>query len=157
MAWPALAVACGLPRDARGRVRVPSPAQHCTRAHRMGAPPSEHLFVVLGTLACHTHLVGGREVSIDRAPLLAWRRADPDAASGHAPHHHARPLVCGDRMHPLLCRGSGLPLLFLLAPATVHDAPCARPRLELAVRLSGLSMAGVRASCASTPAPGACA
>lgn len=41
----------------------------------------------------------------------------------------------GYRLHTLLCRGSGLPLLFLLSPANVHDAPFARPLLELAVRL----------------------
>ena len=38
-------------------------------------------------------------------------------------------------MHTLLCRGTGLPLVFLLSPANVHDAPFARPLLELAVRL----------------------
>lgn len=75
---------------------------------------------------------------IDSAPILAWRVADPDAAVGHAPHHHARPLVRGYRVHTLLCRGSGLPLLFLLSPATVHDAPFARPLLELALRLYSL-------------------
>jgi Transposase DDE domain len=48
----------------------------------------------------------------------------------HAPHHHARPVLRGYRVHTLLCRGSGLPLLFPLSPANVHDAPFARPLLE---------------------------
>lgn len=52
-----------------------------------------------------------------------------------APAHHPRPLLLGYRLHTLLCRGSGLLLLFLLSPANVHDAPFARPLLELAVRL----------------------
>ncbi len=38
-------------------------------------------------------------------------------------------------MHTLLCRGSGLPVHFLLWPAHAHDGPFARPLLELAVRL----------------------
>jgi transposase len=38
-------------------------------------------------------------------------------------------------VHTLLCRGSGLPLHFLVSPANVHDAPFARPLLELAVHL----------------------
>jgi hypothetical protein len=38
-------------------------------------------------------------------------------------------------MQTLLCRGTGLPLLFQLSTAKVHDAPCARPLLEWAVRL----------------------
>jgi transposase len=41
----------------------------------------------------------------------------------------------GYRAHTLLCRGSGLPLLFLLSPANVHDAPFARPLLAWAVLL----------------------
>lgn len=36
---------------------------------------------------------------------------------------------------PLLCRGSCLPLFFLLSPANVHDAPFARPLLEWAIGL----------------------
>ena len=38
-------------------------------------------------------------------------------------------------MHTLICRGSGLPLQFLVSPATIHDSPFARPLLELAVSL----------------------
>ena len=41
----------------------------------------------------------------------------------------------GYRVHTLLCRGSGLPIFYLLSPANVHDAPFARPLLEWAVRL----------------------
>jgi len=136
--WPALALACGLPCDARGRVRVPSPAQQCKWGQRAGAPLYELLFVVLVHLARHTRLVGGRDVIIDSAPILAWRRTDPDATVGHAPHHHARPLLRGYRVHTLLCRGSGLPVLFLLSPANLHDAPFARPLLEWALWLYDL-------------------
>jgi hypothetical protein len=41
----------------------------------------------------------------------------------------------GFRVHTLICRGSGLPLQFLVSPANVHDAPFARPLLEISVRL----------------------
>jgi hypothetical protein len=50
------------------------------------------------------------------------------------PHH----LLRGYRVHTLLCRGSGLPLLFLLSPANVYDAPFAQPLVALAVRLCSL-------------------
>jgi hypothetical protein len=103
-----------------------------------GAPPYEMLLVVCVRLAQHLRLIGGRDLIIDSAPILAWRRYDPDAAVGHAPHHHARPLLLGYRVHTLLCRGSGLPLLFFLAPANGHDAPFAQPLLAWAVRLYGL-------------------
>jgi transposase len=50
----------------------------------------------------------------------------------------------GYRVHTLLCRGSGLPLLFLLSPANAHDAPFARPLLDWAVRLYDLRPRVVR-------------
>jgi hypothetical protein len=77
-------------------------------------------------------LARGRDRIIDRAPILAWRRADPDAAVGPAPAHHPRPLLLGYRVHTLLCRGAGLPLLFRRPTAKVHDAPFARPLHEWA-------------------------
>jgi transposase len=105
---------------------------------RAGAPVAEALLVVMVRLTLHRRLIGARDLIIDSAPILAWRHRDPDAAVGHAPHHHPRPLLRGYRVHTLLCRGSGLPLLFLLSPANAHDAPFARPLLTWAVRLYGI-------------------
>ena len=48
------------------------------------------------------------------------------------------PSLAGYRVHTLLCRGSGLPVHFLVSPANVHDAPFARPLLDIAVHLSHL-------------------
>jgi hypothetical protein len=143
-AWPALAIACGLPRDAQGRPCVPSASQQCRRGAQAGAPPCETVLVVLVRLALHRRLISGRDLIVDSAPILAWRRRDPDAAVGHAPHHHARPLLWGYRVHTLLCRGSGLPLLCFVAPANGHDAPFAQPLLTWAVRLYGLRPRVVR-------------
>ncbi len=133
--WPALALACGWPLDADGQPRIPSPSQLCKRWQAAGAPPFETLFVLTVWRAVCCHLIGARDLIIDSAPILAWRRTDPDAATGHAPAHHPRPLLRGYRVHTLLCRGSGLPVHFLVSPANCHDAPFARPLLELAVRL----------------------
>jgi len=143
-AWPALALACGLPLGQDGCPRVPSKAQQSKRLRAAGAPASEMLFVLLVRAGLWMGLTRARDLIIDSAPILAWRRADPDAAIGHAPAHHARPLLRGYRLHTLLCRGTGLPLLFLLSPANVHDAPFARPLLELAVRLFALRPRVVR-------------
>jgi transposase len=138
VAWPALALACGLPQGADGRPRVPSPAQQSRRLRAAGAPASETLFVLLVRAGLWMGLTRARDVIIDSAPILAWRHADVDAAIGHAPAHHPRPLLRGYRLPTLLCRGTGLPLLFLLSRANVHDAPFAQPLLELAVRLFAL-------------------
>ncbi|MGZ3624601.1 MAG: transposase [Ktedonobacteraceae bacterium] len=133
--WPALALACGLPVDKQGRPRIPSTSQQCKRRHAAGAPLHESLFVLTVLQAMRRRLSGARDLIIDSAPILAWRRPDPDAAFGHAPAHHPRPLLLGYRVHTLICRGSGLPLFFLLAPAHAHDAPFAKRLLAWAVQL----------------------
>ncbi len=95
----------------------------------------ESLFVLTVQHALRSRLMGARDLIIDSAPILAWRRADPDAAFGHAPAQHPRPLLRGFRVHTLICRGSGLPLFFLLSPANSHDAPFAQLLLTWAQRL----------------------
>src|SRR5262249_26353291 len=106
-AWPALA--CCLPLGPDAWPRVPSKAQQSRRLRAAGAPASEMLFVLLVRAGLWMGLTCARDLIIDSAPILAWRRADPDAAVGY-------------RLHALLCRGTGLPLLFLLSRANVHDA-----------------------------------
>ena len=133
--WPALALACGLPLGKEGQVRVPCKSQQCKRRHAAGAPVHESLFILTVRYAIRKRLIGARDLIIDSAPILAWRRRDPDAAFGHAPAHHPRPLLRGFRVHTLICRGSGLPILFLLFPAHAHDAPFAKRLLAGAVCL----------------------
>jgi transposase len=134
-AWPALALACGLPLGKEGRPRVPSSSQQWKRGKCAGAPLPEALFVLTVLTAIRRRLIGARDLIIDSVPILAWRRSDPDAAYGHAPAQHPRPLLRGYRVHTLICRGSGLPLFFLLSPANVHDAPFAKPLLTWAIHL----------------------
>lgn len=137
-AWPALALACGLPVGSDGQPRAPSPSQQCKRAASAGAPPFEMLCILAVREALRRGLTRGRDLIIDSAPILAWRRADPDAACGHAPAHHPTRFLRGFRVHTLLCRGSGLPLFFIVAPANAHDAPFAKALLAWATRLYAL-------------------
>src|SRR5437870_13197711 len=133
--WPALALACGLPLGKDGRPRIPCPSQQWKRGQQAGAPLPEALFVLSVLTALRCRLIGARDLIIDSAPILAWRRHDPDAAYGHAPAQHPRPLLRGFRVHTLICRGSGLPLFFLLSPANSHDAPFAQRLLTWAMCL----------------------
>jgi hypothetical protein len=107
VAWPALAEACGLPCDRQGRRRVPSPSQQWKRAARAGAPPCEMLFVLAVREALRTRLIRARDVIIDSAPILAWRRRDPDALAARLPRPHAA--LPGLRPPPLLYCGPGQP------------------------------------------------
>ena len=154
VAWPALAAACGLPTDRKGRPRVPSPATMRSRAAAAGAPPYEVLLMEAVRQALRTRLIGDRDLIIASAPIKAWRRADPNARYGHAPAHHPTAFLQGFRLHTLLCRGSGLPVAFRLTPANqpgtrVRVSPFARPLLALAVRLYGLRVRTVRLDAAS--------
>src|SRR5260221_3644403 len=133
--WPALALACGLPLGKDGRPRIPCASQQWKRGNRAGAPLPAALFILTVLTALRRRLIGARDLIIDSRSIIAWRRADPDAAFGHAPAQHPRPLLRGYRVHTLICRGSGLPLFFLLSPANVHDAPFAQPLLAWAVQL----------------------
>jgi len=142
--WPALALACGLPVDAQGWPRVPSPATMSKRAARLGAPAYEVLFVQAVRQALRSRLIGARDLILDSAPLKVWRLGDPDAQVGHAPAHHPTAWLRGFRLHTLICRGSGLPIAFRLAPANRHDACFAQPLLALAVHLYGLRIRVVR-------------
>jgi Transposase DDE domain len=133
--WSALALACGLPLDSQGQPRIPSASQQWKRERAAGAPVGEALLSMAVQIAIQCRLIGACDLIIDSAPILAWWRRDPDAQLGHAPAHHPRPLLRGYRVHTLLCRGSGLPLLFLLSPANVHDARLAQPLLAWAILL----------------------
>lgn len=135
VAWPALAFACGVPADQAGRPRIPRPAQQCKRQRALGAPAYEMLFVSAVRTALTQRIMGLRDLIIDSAPVLAWRTDDPDAAYGQAPAHHATALLRGFRVHTVLCRGSGLPAFFRVAPANSHDAPFAHPLLAAVVAL----------------------
>jgi hypothetical protein len=68
-------------------------SQQWKRGHAAGAPLPEALFVLSVLTAMRRRLIGARDLIIDSAPILAWRRGDPDAAVGHAPAQHPRPLV----------------------------------------------------------------
>jgi hypothetical protein len=99
-AWPALALACGLPVGPDGRPRVPSKAQQSKRLRAAGAPPSELLFVLLVRAGLWMGLTRACDLILDSAPILAWRRADPDAAVGHPPrtiHVHSCAGTCCTR------------------------------------------------------------
>ena len=58
-----------------------------------GAPTSEMLLVLLVRAGLWMGLTRAHDFIIDSAPILAWRRADPDPAIGHAPAHRPRPLL----------------------------------------------------------------
>jgi hypothetical protein len=59
----------------------------------LAAPLPEALFVLSVLTFLRHRLIGARDLIIDSTPILAWRRVGPDAAVGHAPAQHPRPLL----------------------------------------------------------------
>lgn len=130
----ALALACGLPLDKQGQLRIPSPSQQCKHRHAAGAPLHESLFVLVVLQALRGRLIGARDLIIDSAPILVWRRHDPDAAD----------LACSRSpssftlREAFVCTRSSVAVLACLSsfcslPAFAHDAPFAKILLAGAV------------------------
>jgi hypothetical protein len=150
--WPALALACGLPLGHDGRPRIPSPFQQCKRGQTAGAPVPEALFILTVLTAIRRRLIGARDLIIDSAPILAWRRADPDVAFGHAPDSCARScaaigcMPCSVAARAYLSAFCFLPPTSMMPPshARCWNGPC-------------VSTSSARASSAWTPPIGACA
>ncbi len=71
--WLALALACGLPLDKKGCIRVPSKSQQCKRRHAAGAPLHESLFVLTVLHALRSRLIGARDLIINSAPIQGAR------------------------------------------------------------------------------------
>src|SRR5437016_3621252 len=134
--WPALALACGLPLNKEGQPRIPSTSQQCKRRHRAGAPLHESLFVLTVLQAIRRRLIGARDLIIDSAPIQGARDAVILMLPlGTLPLIIRVPCRLRYRVHTLICRGSGLPLFFLLSSAHAHDAPFAQPLFAWAMRL----------------------
>lgn len=76
-----------------------------------------------------------------RRCTTGWTRGPPWRTPARGMHPRTTPRLRGFRVHPLRCRGSGLPLCFIVAPANAHDAPFARPLLTWVVHLSALRRA----------------
>jgi len=64
---------------------VPSKAQQSKRLRAAEAPASELLFVLLMRAEFWMGVTRGRDLIFDCVPILAWRRADPDAVVGPCP------------------------------------------------------------------------
>jgi hypothetical protein len=98
------------------------PAQHLNAsAGNKQEPHCRKRSRILSVLtAIRRRLIGARDLIIDRAPLLAWHRADPDAADrARACSTSPSALDVCYRVHTLICRGHPLesqaaeePLLF---------------------------------------------
>ncbi len=136
-AWPALALACGFSYDQQGR--------------RLHVPSAQTTMQTSSSRRCSGFRKPVSGECAHRSALPSDSGTRPDHRQCPHSRNRAKPILMplmgtllliirvhtsrGFRVHTLICRGSGLPLQFLVSPANVHDAPFARPLLEISVRL----------------------
>lgn len=119
--WPALAKACGLGGSAAGgAVKVISLAQYSRRVRQLGLLPYFLFFVVVVRRLLTLRVLVGYELVLDSTLLAAWSRLDAFAGWSYPLRKLGR--VFGYKMHTVLCRRSGLPLLLVVTPANWHDS-----------------------------------
>jgi hypothetical protein len=122
-----------------------SAAQLSRRGRRLGLWPFLFFFLGLAWQLVRAGAVSGRELILDASLLRAWYRRDPGADLAGRRGGRA---TFGYKIHAVVDRWTHLPLLFVLTPASAHEAPLAPALLLTAVLLYGLRVAVVYADSA---------
>ncbi len=144
--WPTLARALGYPVTANQQVQVITLGTYSKRITALGLWPFWFFFMLLVRHLLVCGLIQGRDVILDSTILRAWSLADPWCAVSYKYRDLNRRF--GLKVHTVLDRVSGLPLLLALSPANAHDSPFAVPLLRLVRALYGCSICIVRADAA---------
>jgi hypothetical protein len=117
-------------------------AQLSRRSRHLGLWPYFFLFVGLVGWLVRRGVITGRQVVLDASLLKAWYHADPDAV--WARRRGTTPTF-GFKIHSVVDRGTHLPLLFVLTPATVSEVVVAPFLLLMTILLYGVEIAVVYA------------
>ncbi|MFQ5398350.1 MAG: hypothetical protein ACE5E7_02005 [Anaerolineae bacterium] len=137
-AHPEAVKAAGFPPGRRTGV-----SQYWERRRALGILPFWFFFVALVGQLIRLGIIKGRDVILDGTVLPSWFHADPDA--GWSFPKPWKGSVWGYKVHPLLCRWSQLPILFLVTAANRQESIAAIPLPALSVTLFSLPIAIVRA------------
>lgn len=145
--WPALAQTLGYPTDKiTGQVRVISLGSYSKGLSALGLAPFLIFFVLLVRQLVWAGIIGGRDLISDSTIMRAWSQSDPWCAVSYKYKDVNKRF--GFKVHTLLDRVSGLPVLCCTSPANAHDSPFALPLLRRAVALFGFKIAIFRADAA---------
>lgn len=123
--------------------RVVGVSQYWERRRALGILPFWFFFVGMVGQLIRLGMIKGTDVILDGTTQRIWFHDDPEA--GWSFPKPWKGSVWGYKVHTLLCRGSQLPILFLLTPANRQESIVAIPLLALAVMLFNLPIALVRA------------
>lgn len=135
--YPGLALVCGYEQG-----RTISKSHLSRRLRALGPIPFVLYMIWVVRDLIEKSIIKGQDLVIDSTTVLAWYKADLEAAYSFAKKF-------GYKVPTILCRESMLPLWFIVSPAHRNDSPFAVPLLVMVVRLYGVSVQVVRADAAS--------
>ncbi len=145
--WPRLAVALGYPTDPRtGQLRVISLGSYSKRLAALSLTVYFAFFVLLVGQLVKAGIIGGRDLIVDSTIVRAWSQSDSYCAISYKYRDVNKRF--GVKVHTLLDRFTGLPVMVGLSPANANDGPWALPLLQAAVQFFKLPVGIVRGDAA---------
>lgn len=123
--------------------RVICASQYWERRRVLGVLPFWLFFVAMVWQLVRMGVIEGKDVIVDATTQRAWFHDDEQA--GWSFPKPGKGSVWGYKVHTLLCRGSQLPIMFLVTPANRQESLCAIPLLMLALLCYGFAFTIIRA------------
>jgi hypothetical protein len=145
--WPSLAYALGYgnnPKD--GQLQIISLGSYSKRLRALSLTVYFVFFVLLVRQLLKAGAMAGRDLIVDSTILRAWSLTDAYCAVSYKYKDVNKRF--GVKVHTVLDRVSGLPIIFSLTPANPNDGPFALPLLKAVVALYGVNLQIVRADAA---------
>ena len=145
--WPALAQSLGYPtQSATGQVRIISLGSYSKRLRSISLSVYFAFFVLLVRQLTLKGVLAGRDLIINSTILRSWSLHDAYCAVSYKYKDVNKRF--GVKVHTLIDRVSGLPVMLSLSPANANDGPFGLPLLQAAIQLYGFKLSIVRADAA---------
>jgi hypothetical protein len=142
-AWPRLARALGYPKDAKtGRLRLISLGSYSKRLASLNLKVYFAFFVLLVGQLVKAGIISGYDLIMDSTIVRAWSQSDRYCAISYKYRDVNKRF--GIKVHTLLDRISGLPIMVGLSPANANDGPFGLPLLQAAIHFFKLRVGIVR-------------
>lgn len=129
--WPRLAQTLGYPTNPKtGRLRLISLGSYSKRLASLSLKVYFAFFVLLVGQLVKAGIISGYDLIMDSTIVRAWSESDSYCAISYKYRDVNKRF--GFKVHTLLDRVSGLPVMVGLSPANAHDGPFALPLLQAA-------------------------
>ena len=145
--WPRLAHSLGYPLDPKTcRLRLISLGSYSKRLANLSLKVYFAFFVLLVGQLVKAGIISGYDLIMDSTIVRAWSESDSYCAISYKYRDVNKRF--GIKVHTLLDRISGLPVMVGLSPANANDGPFALPLLQAAVHFFKFRVGIVRGDAA---------